>query len=773
MTEPRERVGQRTFAFRGTLDSHPGRVGLPDRVLAVYCSSTLDDPQELLDDLRRTLLADLPPGKLFIIAPGLPMLEKLVSSGDFQSLVADNVYAGAAEGALEVLSIKRAGHVTRLESDERFPDEDWLRLIDLGLVDVFKRRGGFLVAGPDFHYVSPSGRHTRKFMRVGNLLMRGVETEFIAAGLLRLAPPDVGHIYTDTASINPVAQALSGLQAHLGGVRPRATVDSFSCWSDSETFAWSDPARSLCLISASTSGTLALRVRAEARVDEGRIVTLFHGGNALPIGRVLCHLPKAHGADDTLAEPETWPNEASCSLCSDEVPAVHISGDQFLPARPVVRGVLVRAQHAPSWFSHTLPALIGRGVISCYRGHRDEGRPVQPLALDLSGLIREAGDFRTRQDQVLRTLVPASLGHVIHADDPASRILAEHVVELYERDTAHSGERAIEIIASSKLREARRGAFGEGVKGSVLVVASAATTGRNLRVISQALRGVGDDVALAYFAAAARLTDIGRWQKLRTNLAFGDRLDQHPVHAAFIMELPDETDAVDSWPAEKSLWERFLAEPGIADTEYSEIHARLATILAASATGGLGLGKDAFLASPSGEPLEVQSGWAFFRSVPADVKPSQADVFFTVAAVLHALRLRMNDDDGLMQFEHSRRLISPENFARFNDPAVQAALLRAARRRELNYGIDPRMSSQMADVLAELVDRPMDLAAQALPEFLLAIATGRLTLESSDLGSLLARLDIAEGLTPLCSALHRAAGDRVAEHVNAPGRSLP
>lgn len=152
------------------------------------------------------------------------------------------------------------------------------------------------------------------------------------------------------------------------------------------------------------------------------------------------------------------------------------------------------------------------------------------------------------------------------------------------------------------------------------------------------------------------------------------------------MELPDENDAVDSWPAEKSLWERFLADPEIGEAERSEIHARLATILAASATDGMGLGDDAFLASPGGEPLQVQPGWAFFRSVPADAKPSQADVFFTVAAVLHALRLRMNDEDALMQFEHSRRLISPENFARFNDPAVQAALLRAARRRELNYG---------------------------------------------------------------------------------------
>lgn len=83
------------------------------------------------------------------------------------------------------------------------------------------------------------------------------------------------------------------------------------------------------------------------------------------------------------------------------------------------------------------------------------------------------------------------------------------------------------------------------------------------------------------------------------------------------------------------------------------------------------------------------------------------------------------------------------------------------------------MSSQMAEVLAELVERPLDLAAQALPEFLVAIASGRLTLESSDLSSLLARLDTSEGITPLCSALHRAARDRAAEHVNPPGRSLP
>jgi len=73
-------------------------------------------------------------------------------------------------------------------------------------------------------------------------------------------------------------------------------------------------------------------------------------------------------------------------------------------------------------------------------------------------------------------------------------------------------------------------------------------------------------------------------------------------------------------------------------------------------------------------------------------------------------------------------LIAPANFTRFNDPAIQAALLRSAYRSELNFSSSPDMSSDMQRLILRLMQLHDTPAGEALPEFLLALHMSRLTL---------------------------------------------
>ena len=78
-------------------------------------------------------------------------------------------------------------------------------------------------------------------------------------------------------------------------------------------------------------------------------------------------------------------------------------------------------------------------------------------------------------------------------------------------------------------------------------------------------------------------------------------------------------------------------------------------------------------------------------------------------------------------------VLLPGNFGRYNDGIIQAALLRAALPHELNYGPRPDLSREMRRIIERAIARHRDNQGEAALEFLFAVASGRLTLEGTDL----------------------------------------
>lgn len=111
-----------------------------------------------------------------------------------------------------------------------------------------------------------------------------------------------------------------------------------------------------------------------------------------------------------------------------------------------------------------------------------------------------------------------------------------------------------------------------------------------------------------------------------------------------------------------------------------------------------------------------------------------AAVLLSTAALLQAVRTaKDNSDETSLRtslFQHS--LICPESFTRFNDAAIQAALLRAAYPSELNYSVSPDMSHDMKRLLMKWFQYHEHPAGAASAEFLLAMAIGKLKLCEGD-----------------------------------------
>ncbi|ELR67979.1 putative phage-related protein [Fulvivirga imtechensis AK7] len=152
-----------------------------------------------------------------------------------------------------------------------------------------------------------------------------------------------------------------------------------------------------------------------------------------------------------------------------------------------------------------------------------------------------------------------------------------------------------------------------------------------------------------------------------------------------------------------------------------------------------GLLNDLFLINPFNEqPLSLRPNFAFF-DFKSDTTPSQADVYFIIASIVHFARFPESQLNSIKQYqdmkflrfhEHVQSVFSPECFNRFNDGIIQAAILRIANPNELNYSVQDDLSYEMATVLKNLFKNDKDPdRCEAILEFLLAIATGKLRLK--------------------------------------------
>jgi hypothetical protein len=144
-----------------------------------------------------------------------------------------------------------------------------------------------------------------------------------------------------------------------------------------------------------------------------------------------------------------------------------------------------------------------------------------------------------------------------------------------------------------------------------------------------------------------------------------------------------------------------------------------------------------FLPGVGGE-LKLAADFVFLDTTNALERISQADVYAVVSNLIATERC---DGKGLTepvrrdspplswtQSVYGQVVLCPSNFRDFNDAVLRASLLRAADPTELNFSVDTQSSREMLDVLLADIDSWAQGRGDALPEFVLSLACGRLRL---------------------------------------------
>jgi hypothetical protein len=245
---------------------------------------------------------------------------------------------------------------------------------------------------------------------------------------------------------------------------------------------------------------------------------------------------------------------------------------------------------------------------------------------------------------------------------------------------------------------------------------------------------------------------------LRIFLSYGERgPETFTYRSAMAFMLPWAGERPSPWAQELQLLRR-LASEATLPVVLEERRVRLEGSSSTSAA--------LFLPGLHGE-MKIAPDFVFLDTKRDIELISQADVYAVVSNLLATARC---DNKGLTeqvrrdspplswgQSVYGQVLLCPSNFRDFNDAVLRASMLRAANTAELNYSVDEQCSSEMLDVLLADVGAWHHHRGDALPEFLVSLACGRLRLMRRHLERLATEVGQAD----------------LPEHVKLLGRSIP
>lgn len=579
---------------------------------------------------------------------------------------------------------------------------DLAGVLKSGLLSIFDSPEVVLVAPPGYTYQKPSGKSERFFLKPDVALKNSASVAFVALavyvkfGARQLhAAEDLRYLYLDTMAIAPVGYSLRDLMHLARGSNTGMVIESFHSYGGIANIGRPLPGTSICLISASTSMAMHAQWVNQMEVPPGEVITLL---------TVDVEKQFASGALLSLPRPSNGVSEGPPQL------SITLVGETFLPStEPPKKVTLAEKDHAAPEVD-VFREFAGEGVFDLWRKpvNQATAKP-RPLFVDGEKLVK-SNSFSKWLDERLVHSARAVTTRVVYQEDEASHLLA---VEIAKRCSATLGLTAVDVLPGNEIDAAE---FKDGT--GLIICAAVIGKGSQLLEISAALRDKHRRGPRLYLVGLQVTETRGELKALGPNL----------VHSKTVKH---EFEVFNAVAVGRQLGSSYQDEirkyypSGASMPSVKWLRDRAAALGTVDALGMLAL-------MPSGaadEALALREGFAYWRNgyTPG---PLHAEVMGTVGALLQRAReeVKLPPERRLASSSYQHVVLSPENFARYNDGVIQGALLRNAFPSELDYRTDATSSGFLKALILRQLARAGRPPGEGLLEFLLAISLGRLRL---------------------------------------------
>ena len=583
---------------------------------------------------------------------------------------------------------------------------DLRKWLSSGLSEIFDPKVVTVIAPPGYEYQKPSGDRARVFLKPDLALTSSSIVAFVAFALFELLLLHrikelkmIKTIFVDTMAIAPVAYALRELFA-LFGLSNTFEIESFHSYGGIENVNRPLPRSSVCLISASTSKSLQVKWTQSKALSSDDAITLLTFTTAKHAKYQALHAIKP-----PLESEETRPSKST----------IRVHGESFHPQLEPTKKVLLRDPvHRLEKDGHSLQSLCGRKLFDVYRASPYSGSKTRALHIDGKRLI-EQEEFRDWLFPLLSYLAKASTKLILFQSDDASKLFATMVREYCQNDL---GLQCLMIGSRSNLEDIQI-----EKDAGVIVCAAVAGKGSALLDISRSLRNISDGPRL--YLIGIQVAEINdEIEGLRQSLTYSKKFP-HEVHHYDKFALG--TQLIRSFSEE---YQQYI-EPSKSSKGLPSLpNKRVRAIRSVARIGELALWPGGV---SSNRPMRLRQGFAFWRP-GYEEKEHTPELLAYIAAVLQRARdlKRLATEHSLTDSSYRHVVLDPENFARFNDGLIQAALLRTAYPEELDYRDDVASSEFVRSLINRMASKLSDESSESLLEFVLALQLKRLQLRNDD-----------------------------------------
>ncbi|RRH68311.1 hypothetical protein [Falsigemmobacter faecalis] len=590
---------------------------------------------------------------------------------------------------------------------------EWPVVSRQGLTQLFVSRGGLVNSGPTSHFVKPSKKPDRRFLRASSALSEGAEIFFAGLCLLPHLKKEVRTIHLDTSSIASVVMAslLMSRREDLPKIR------TFHSYEKLKQHNFSKDETEVVLISASQSGQMAAQL-AELVGRRSQIVTIFSSSPSLATGETLCDLKF-----DGIMNPAGIPARKINDNFEGSRP-INLVGEHFLSEPEAPRAALPGVLQNPSINRSFISRLAGRQVFSC-NFKKNRYMPSKSVWID-AGQFLKTENYKEWLELICLREIPAAVAAIVYIDgSDGSEAFAKDIVDEIKRHGVASNCRLISLTEI----DGSQGSLPTSPPDKAPIVIAGGITGHgdDLLSVSRALRDWAPSSHRVFLTPICVPSSLAALKVLDQNLC------QPRSHVFKYMDaiVIDRQKLSGSWERER----QFLSDR--YDELPSDLRDRLNVL-----NSSKGMINNLFLSGKKSQ-LSLRKNFAFWPSDVDCQAALQADVFVAISCLIQNMRTNADvaSDRRIVNNSNTHTVIAAGAFARFNDGVIQASILRAAEPVELNYTDAPDESRVMGGVIVDMIKLVDRQQGEAVTEFLMAILTGWIQLREQDMALVRAELD--------------------------------
>lgn len=602
-------------------------------------------------------------------------------------------------------------------------DADLQYINEAGMRNVIETTGTRMTAPLGYVFRKPSGNASEVFIRAGNMMKDPSALAVVFHAMIRVIPIRAKRLYIDSFTILSVALTYQRCIHELAiacGVEPVIpTITNFHSYSMDSNLRFELTNDYIILISASSSGGLALRLVNECGAQADRIFHLLVFSEELNFRYKSVYF-----------QQEPMPAK---SIHSSFQKVITIPGEEFIASHGDTRTVDIKKAHLVDTECKIYKdQFYQRSLVLNLQASGSYASAFRPVGLCATDKIGSE-EFEAWVSRLAHIDLPASATIAIASDDGTSRLLAFRLASLIsatKKDPVH-------VITESQLIDEKDDSL-VSKDGSVLIVCSDETDGESLLAISQSLRDK-PHLHRHYIIGHLFPSSAQQFRRLRNNLRVNGKGTPYGWSVYCVTPLGHDS-LTQSWLLERNF--------NYETVTFSSGNRALANALK---TRAINLQKpsltrdELFLPKLNGKKLTLRPESVLFERNYRNI--AQVTVYVQIAAALQRARDRHLCDDKTILPEELcfannpfiDTVIDPDTFSRFNDGVIQAAILRSALASELNYSRDRKLSSHMLNIISQIIKSRNRDGGEAVLEFILAVSLNKLRLHKDD-NSMLVRL---------------------------------